>query len=408
MTVTAAYAADSGGSAIPEGPPMHSVRCVRCGQAFVPAGPISSCPFCRTMNTAHPASQPAPRMAVSPHAGAETLTPQQVKGLVIVVAICLPIACLIFWFALRGSPKSESASVTSTTPTNHPPSESARPAASPSSPSTAETPDAGEQPTVSAAERVAAMEPPRLAPLASGVIVNLEVQEVEGRRPVVVGATNLPDGTAFIVSTQSRRGWRGQAKAKVHAGRFVAGPFGPEEGLTAGAYEAEATMPNAEMQADEVKAVIGAKGENLKGKLVHRDRTITTVESTIEFTVGVDSKAAAKLDRAALAEQRGTAVAIHDSLTELLGIGTGELSRLRHSESLDALARCGELMRDSQKRVAALRATAEELPSHYGALAAAAAQMELCVSCSELASGYCKRAKAALRDAKASLKTPPT
>jgi len=92
-----------------------------------------------------------------------------------------------------------------------------------------------------------------------------------GNRPVINGKTNLPDGTEIMTSVirKSAR-FMAQDRAVVRSGRFRAGPFGPASGLVPGVYEAGATMPFAFVQPPGVRAIIGDKGENLRGSLVER------------------------------------------------------------------------------------------------------------------------------------------
>lgn len=93
--------------------------------------------------------------------------------------------------------------------------------------------------------------------------------EWEDNRIVILGKTNLPDGTEIGGSVFRREPqFIGQTRAKVQHGEFRLGPFGPSYGLGHGVYEVSATMPIPRMQSAEVRAIIGANGENLRGERV--------------------------------------------------------------------------------------------------------------------------------------------
>lgn len=118
-------------------------------------------------------------------------------------------------------------------------------------------------------EQISPPEPPiqqRSEPL--DVIFEVST-EWEDNRLVILGKTNLPDGTEIGGSVIRREPqFIGQTKAKVEHGEFRLGPFGPSYGLGHGVYEVSATMPVARMQSAEVRAIIGANGENLRGEPV--------------------------------------------------------------------------------------------------------------------------------------------
>lgn len=90
-------------------------------------------------------------------------------------------------------------------------------------------------------------------------------------RPTILGTSNLPDGTTLIVTVaRSQIGFEGSSRSLVSGGTFKAGPFGPIDGLTPGAYKLEVMMPIPSMQSESVRSVIGERGEKLTGKLVKR------------------------------------------------------------------------------------------------------------------------------------------
>jgi hypothetical protein len=244
--------------------------------------------------------------------------------------------------------------------------------------------------------------------LKDGVVLRLTVNADPGRRPAVAGETNLPDGTEGIVSVISKTtNVTGQDKFSVQGGRFRTGPFGSEgSGLEPGQYTAEATVPIPQVQPPQVKAVIGANGENLHGPLVKPGSLGKTIETKVDFqldaqgniTGGTDKVAVEKSIEASLKEAR----AILQALRTLEQQGHAmEALRKGYPNDLDKVRQCGEQMRARQPGAKSLRGRAEALPKQRYAifLASAATEMNLCVSCSMGAMEYCNRAHASIEDA---------
>jgi hypothetical protein len=123
-------------------------------------------------------------------------------------------------------------------------------------------------PPAAAATSPAALPPP----LAQGVVLTVKLSFAADHRATVSGDTNLPDGTKLVIGVKEpgQAGAGAQSQAAVSAGRYTAGSIGPEGGYRDGTYLAEVVMPAATEQPDAVRAVIGAQGENLTGKLVVR------------------------------------------------------------------------------------------------------------------------------------------
>jgi len=88
-----------------------------------------------------------------------------------------------------------------------------------------------------------------------------------GARPIVAGTTNLPEGTALIVSLSRQEStYNGQAKATVVGGKFQAGPFSQKGGpLNAGKYLVWVSGSLAALQPASVQAVIGANLDYARG-----------------------------------------------------------------------------------------------------------------------------------------------
>ncbi len=129
------------------------------------------------------------------------------------------------------------------------------------------------------------------------MIVNFSVEDAASGMPIIVGETNYPDGAAvmFQVTDDVYRACKpdqpcttgiAQAEGTVHNGRFRSERFATSSPLHPGRWEAEVSMPDAVAQPPEVLAVIGQRGERLKGKLVKKiDPELTIVEAKKFFTV---------------------------------------------------------------------------------------------------------------------------
>lgn len=244
-----------------------------------------------------------------------------------------------------------------------------------------------------------------LPPLGEGVVLKAAVQEDPGRRPVVTGETNLPDGTEGIASIKSKTTKKGGSdEFTVQGGRFRAGPFSDGgQGLAPGNYTLDVTIAIAQVQPPQVRAVIGQNGENLRGPLVERDDIGTSVQLSQDFrldeqgkvTAGTDTAAVEQSAQASLKEAR----AVLQALQNLERQGR-EMESLR-GEDADKLRRCGDLMRARQSEAKALGARAEALPRERYALllAAAAGELHLCVSCMSRATDQCDIARSSLAHA---------
>ena len=122
--------------------------------------------------------------------------------------------------------------------------------------------------------------------LRNGVIVELEIESLESKRPVIAGRTNLPDGTVLVTSIDGQTFW-GSEDLTVARSTFRGGPFGPASGLPAGNYTASVTMQFPRLQTIAVRRIIGQKGEKLKGQLVDQDEVFgATVSVKKQFQLG--------------------------------------------------------------------------------------------------------------------------
>lgn len=250
-----------------------------------------------------------------------------------------------------------------------------------------------------------------LPPLSVGVLLNATVQEDAGRRPVVTGETNLPDGTEGIASIESKTTKKGGSdKFAVQEGRFRAGPFSDGgQGLAPGSYTLDVTIAIAQVQPSQVRAVIGQDGENLRGPLVERGSIGTSVQLSQGFRLDAQGKITAGTDKAAVEQSTQSSLkearAILQALQTLERQGR-EMESLRgNDDDVDKLRRCGDLMRARQSEAKALVARAETLPRERYAilLAAAAGELHLCVSCMSRATDQCDAARGSLGDAEKEL-----
>jgi hypothetical protein len=91
---------------------------------------------------------------------------------------------------------------------------------------------------------------------------------------VICGETNLPRGTALLISLR-QQGTPGcyQSKCSVaDGGRFRSESLGPRSvPLVEGSYVADVVMPITRLQPAEVRQVVGENGEKLTGPLIVRD-----------------------------------------------------------------------------------------------------------------------------------------
>ena len=102
------------------------------------------------------------------------------------------------------------------------------------------------------------------------VVLTFKIETSSSRKPKITGETNLPNGTELMFSIEGKSvRYNGQDKSKVSNGSFESSTFSSNyNDLLVGQYEAEVLMPIAEVQPPTVRAVIGEKGEKLKGSIV--------------------------------------------------------------------------------------------------------------------------------------------
>ncbi len=122
---------------------------------------------------------------------------------------------------------------------------------------------------------------------------------------MIFGTTNLPNGTALMVSVERpQTDWGGDSKTTVVDGKFKAGPFGPPgKGLSPGTYTLTVTMPVPAAQSPEIRNEVGLRGEKLTGQLVRTDSITGGKHAVYTSSFRIAGKADAKRDAQEQAER---------------------------------------------------------------------------------------------------------
>jgi hypothetical protein len=138
------------------------------------------------------------------------------------------------------------------------------------------------------------------------IIVTMNTTAEGGDRPVIIGQTNLPDGTKLMV-TLSRKAssYSAQDTATVQNGSFRVGPFSQGGSpLNPGTYDVVVSAAVGLVQPKSVQAIIGKKGEALEGPLVERSEGLgNMVEYRADLKIG-DGVASPDLDESARESQK--------------------------------------------------------------------------------------------------------
>jgi hypothetical protein len=95
--------------------------------------------------------------------------------------------------------------------------------------------------------------------------------EIRGLNTSVSGKINMPAGTKLLIGIEQNGGtYRAQDRVEVASdGSFKAGPFTQGGArLAPGKYEIRVTLPAAAVQNENVRVLMGPKGENPTGPLV--------------------------------------------------------------------------------------------------------------------------------------------
>jgi len=137
--------------------------------------------------------------------------------------------------------------------------------------------------------------------------VTMSTKVEGGGKPVVVGKTNLPDGTHLMVDIKRKKStYHGQDKAQVFRGKFRVGPFTQwGNALNPGTYTLEITVPFAQVQPASVQSQIGSHGEKLQGPLVKKEDLGNRAEYHSTFKVaGAESAEKDKMARQQYEKER--------------------------------------------------------------------------------------------------------
>lgn len=241
----------------------------------------------------------------------------------------------------------------------------------------------------------------QIQPLDKDVVLTFTIETNGTRRPRIAGDTNLPNGTDLMISIDSgTTRYNASSKAVVQSGHFQSETFSKDNSdLEAEQYTAEVSIPVALFQSPPVRAVIGEKGEHLKGSLVEQGNLGVRVSRKQPFQLRADGSIVLVENKAGLATAQANAYAILEELRRLETLGRG-MESLRSSESIESARACGDLMRERQPMADGVRSKAELLPRPFWVwLAPIAIDLKLCVSCSSSAINDCNRAKSHLDEA---------
>lgn len=127
---------------------------------------------------------------------------------------------------------------------------------------------------------------------------------IEGHgTPIVVGITNLPDGSKLLITLSRRQAnYSAQDHATVERGKFSAGPFSARgSALPPGDYEVEVVFPLAHTQPSIVRQMVGEKNEKLEGRLVEKGQFGTTAKRIVRVNIG--GAASPEADKKARADE---------------------------------------------------------------------------------------------------------
>ncbi len=103
------------------------------------------------------------------------------------------------------------------------------------------------------------------------LVPEVTIQADRGGYPIIYGKTNMPDGTLFTVTVRIPGQYGGMQNVEVVNGRFASTRFSVdgERPLPSGKASVEVSSHLPQLQSQEVRAVIGQRGENLEGPLVY-------------------------------------------------------------------------------------------------------------------------------------------
>jgi hypothetical protein len=103
------------------------------------------------------------------------------------------------------------------------------------------------------------------------LVPEVTIQVDRGSHPIIRGQTNMPDGTILTVTLRIPGQYGGMQNVEVENGRFASTRFSARDELPlpSGKASVEVSSHLPQLQSEEVRAVIGERGENLEGPLVY-------------------------------------------------------------------------------------------------------------------------------------------
>ncbi|MBC2692611.1 MULTISPECIES: hypothetical protein [Pseudomonas] len=102
------------------------------------------------------------------------------------------------------------------------------------------------------------------------LVPEVTIQADRSGYPIIYGKTNMPDGTLLTVTLRIPGQYGGMQNVEVVNGRFASTRFSVEgRPLPSGKASVEVSSHLPQLQSQEVRAVIGQRGENLEGPLVY-------------------------------------------------------------------------------------------------------------------------------------------
>lgn len=226
------------------------------------------------------------------------------------------------------------------------------------------------------------------------VLITLKVEITADVRAKVIGSTNLPNSSNLLISISNPSlGKVYQDKVSVNAGKFSS-VLGEKEGLNYGKYNVQIIFsPIA--QSEEVKRIIGQRGENLIGANVSTSKLLKIKVAEANTTFSIGSPKDITTSEKNIKER---SLIIYNKLQKLI-VESRAMNSLRQRTDLEGLAECGRQMRKLQSQAGELDNEASALPDKYLALRIAAREMTMGVTCHQtMASDATNRADNELRD----------
>lgn len=157
-------------------------------------------------------------------------------------------------------------------------------------------------------------------------------------KPLIVGKSNLPVGTNLMISLERpESAYKAESKATVRQdGCFSGGPFTQStDAINSGQYNIDVLMPVSGVQPDSVQKVIGNRGQNIVGPLVHKFQRLGKIaEFKTLYTVGIaDTAKDAEAKQKGEAEAKERQAQLRSSMVVLIARNLRE--NLRNPSSAD-------------------------------------------------------------------------